>query len=135
MKKALALFLVLLVILIGCNTNKAKIKNIDIVDTEYNKETDFLSFNVSINPNKFDELKVYFISEEKFNENNYGDYWKMYEDKLPGGKFTLSLEGKEKTKYVLFAWAKGFDQKEYQSKNIIVDLSGTEVTITTDTSN
>ncbi len=130
MKKALAIVLaVVLLIVCACNTNKAAIKSVSIDNIEYNKERNFLSFDVSVNPNKFDELKVYFISKDNYDSNNYGDYYRLYENSLEEGKFTLSLEGKEKIEYVLFAYVKSVDQKEYLSDCINVDLTGEEALI------
>ena len=124
MKKALAIILTLVFILTGCNTNKAKINELYIDNAEYSQENNFLYFYVKVKPNKFDELKIYFINEETYESNNYGDYWKMYENKLPEGKFTMSLDETPKAKYVLFVIVKGFDQQEYRSDCVSVDFTG-----------
>lgn len=121
MKKIVSLLLSFLFVLTGCNVNKTKIKNIDIKNLEY-LSNNYITFDVAINPNKFEEVKIYFVIDSEYSLENYGSAIYEYKEKMPDGKFTFSYENYNSGLYYLFAMVKGKNLKQYKSNLVEVDL-------------
>ncbi len=128
MKKIVSVLLAFLLVLTGCNVNKAKIKSVDIKNLEY-LSNNYITFDVVVKPNKFEEIKVYFVLESEYEVENYGSAIYEYKEKIPAGKFTFSYESYNSGLYYLFAVAKGKNLKQYKSNLVEVDLKAEDPTL------
>ena len=117
-----------LLVLTGCNVDKAKIKKVDIKNLEY-LSGNFISFEVSVKPNSFEGAKVYLVSKSNYDNDTFGNALYEYSEKMPEGKFTVSYENYESGLYYLFVSVKGKDLKFYDSSLIEIDLTRNEPTL------
>ncbi|MBE6124517.1 MAG: hypothetical protein E7184_03195 [Erysipelotrichaceae bacterium] len=128
MKRILSILMAFLFVLTGCNVDKAKIKVIEIKNLEYIQGS-FITFDVRVSPNSFEDAKVYLISKEDYESNNFGNALHEYSEKMPEGKFTVSYEEYSSGMHYLFVTVKGKNLKNYSSDLVEIDLTKSEPTL------